>query len=98
MKIIAKLNSYKHILHYREHRGLNKRIPEYAVKLGFGLHIGWSIEGLIGSQHKIDASYLSPHVNLADKLEAATKTYGVNFILSEPLYNLLSKAYQDKCR
>ena len=98
MKVIAKLNSYKQILQYREHQGLNERIPEYAIKLGFGLHIGWSIEGLIGSSHKIDASYLSPHVNLADKLEASTKKYGVNFVLSEALYNLLSKSYQEKCR
>ena len=61
------------MLNYREHLGLNQRIPEYKVKLGFGLHIGWSIEGLIGSTHKVDASYLSPHVKLSDELEASTK-------------------------
>ena len=32
-----------------------------------------AIEGAIGSKHKIDASYLSPHVNMASRLEAATK-------------------------
>ena len=32
--------------------------------LGFGLHVGWAIEGAIGSNYKIDASYLSPNVNL----------------------------------
>lgn len=32
--------------------------------LGLGLHIGWAIEGSIGSNYKIDASYLSPNVNL----------------------------------
>ena len=63
--------------------------------MGFGLHIGWAIEGLIGSSHKIDASYLSPHVNLAARLEAATKQFGVNFLLSEPLYNLLSDKFQN---
>jgi len=41
---------------------LNERIKDFQVKMGFGLHLGWSIEGLIGSHHKIDASYLSPHV------------------------------------
>lgn len=98
MKIIAKIHSYKQILQYRENKGLNERIPDYAVKMGFGLHIGWAIEGLIGSSHKVDASYLSPHVNLASRLEAATKQYGVNFLLSEPLYNLLSNEFQEKCR
>jgi class 3 adenylate cyclase len=98
MKIIAKINSYKQILHYRENKELNDRIPDYSVKMGFGLHIGWAIEGLIGSSHKVDASYLSPHVNLASRLEAATKQYGVNFLLSEPLYDLLSQEFKDKCR
>ncbi len=34
-----------------------ERLPNYTVKMGFGLHIGWAIEGPIGSQFKIDASY-----------------------------------------
>jgi class 3 adenylate cyclase len=33
--------------------------------MAFGLHAGWAIEGAVGSSHKIDATYLSPHVNLA---------------------------------
>lgn len=33
--------------------------------MAFGLHAGWAIEGAVGSRHKIDATYLSPHVNLA---------------------------------
>jgi len=49
--------------------------------MGFGLHVGWAIEGaigifniiIIGSVFKIDASYLSPNVNMASRLEAATK-------------------------
>ena len=65
LKILAKINSYKQILAYREHKGLNEWIKDYAVKMGFGLHLGWSIEGLIGSHHKVDASYLSPHVGMA---------------------------------
>ena len=41
------------------------------------MHFGWAIEGAIGSPLKIDASYLSPNVNLSSRLEAATKQYGV---------------------
>jgi len=41
--------------------------------MGFGLHMGWAIEGAIGSEFKIDASYLSPNVNLAARLEGATR-------------------------
>mgnify|MGYP000754806170 CR=1 FL=1 len=45
----------------------------YKVKLGYGLHLGWAIEGAIGSSYKIDASYLSPNVNMAAILEGCTK-------------------------
>jgi len=41
--------------------------------MGFGLHMGWAIEGAIGSEFKIDASYLSPNVNLVSKLAVASK-------------------------
>lgn len=61
------------ILKYREDDRLQKRMPGYKVKMGFGLHIGWGIEGAIGSEFKIDASYLSPNVNMASRLEAASK-------------------------
>ena len=41
--------------------------------MGFGLHVGWGIEGAIGSTFKIDASYLSPNVNMASRVNYATK-------------------------
>ncbi len=41
--------------------------------MGYGLHIGWGIEGAIGSEFKIDASYLSPNVNMSSKLEEKSK-------------------------
>ena len=73
--------SYK-LNKYRNHQGLQDRFKgNYSVKLGFGLHCGWSIEGAIGSTFKIDASYLSPHVNMSSKLEEKTKEYGANLII-----------------
>lgn len=59
---IAKYNNMKEI----------QKIPNFRVNMGFGLHQGWAIEGAIGSDFKIDASYLSPNVNMAAWLEAAT--------------------------
>lgn len=58
--------------------------------MGFGLNLGWAIEGAIGSAYKIDASYLSPNVNMASRLEAATKQFKTNFLLSEKLFNFCS--------
>lgn len=60
-------------MEYSRNKDLRERIPDYKVRMGFGLHFGWAIEGAIGSEFKIDASYLSPNVNIAARLEAATK-------------------------
>ena len=73
LKIMAGLKKSRKLVKYQENKGLNDRLPNYSVKMGFGLHVGWAIEGAIGSFYKIDASYLSPNVNMASRLEAATK-------------------------
>ena len=73
LKIQAAIHTNKKIVKYKNNSKLNARMPGYSVKMGFGLHFGWAIEGAIGSEFKIDASYLSPNVNMASRLEAATK-------------------------
>jgi class 3 adenylate cyclase len=73
LKIIAMIKRSRKLIKYSQNQALNERIPNYQVKMGFGLHVGWAIEGAIGSIYKIDASYLSPNVNMAARLEAATK-------------------------
>lgn len=88
LKIVAGINLSKKLKKYKEHKGLNERMPNYCVRMGFGLHVGWAIEGAIGSEFKIDASYLSPNVNMASRLEAATKQFGVP-ILVRYLYFLI---------
>jgi len=66
--------------------------------MGFGLHSGWAIEGSIGSKVKIDASYLSPHVNLASRLEAATKQYRIPLLMSNSFVSGLTGSIQSTCR
>ena len=66
--------------------------------MGFGIHQGWAIEGAIGSYFKIDASYLSPNVNMAARLEAATKQFGTPLLISGPLKNIMSDEMQKCCR
>ena len=68
---------------YNNNLGLKARLGEkYRVRMGFGLHVGWAIEGAIGSEFKIDASYLSPNVNMAARLEGMTKIYGVPLLIT----------------
>lgn len=90
---LHKSNEHGRLRRYKDHGAIKKRFPEgYAVKLGFGLHRGWAIEGAIGSRFKIDASYLSPNVNMAARLEAATKQFRTPLLISESLVESLSPA------
>jgi len=68
VKTLVKINKDPLILEYRNDEKLNAIIPNFRVEMGFGLHLGWAIEGAIGSEYKIDASYLSPNVNMASRL------------------------------
>eukprot|EP00753_Platysulcus_tardus_P010626 PLAT2913.1.p2 GENE.PLAT2913.1~~PLAT2913.1.p2 ORF type:complete len:895 (+),score=492.34 PLAT2913.1:104-2788(+) len=84
---------------YATHPEIRKRFTSgFSVKMGFGLNIGWAIEGAIGSRYKIDASYLSPHVNVSARLETACKQYGVRLLFSSTLFSLLSPELQALCR
>ena len=98
IKILAKVHKSYKLDKYRKHEGLNRRINNYSVKMGFGLHLGWSIEGAIGSTFKIDASYLSPNVNTASKLEEKTKEYGVQLVISGEFISFLSEDAKKRVR
>ena len=88
----AKLNAYSNDAR------LAARMPDFEVKMGFGLHVGWAIEGAIGSEYKVDASYLSPNVNLSARLEAATKQFDVPILISERFVNACGFRVSRACR
>eukprot|EP00928_Gymnodinium_smaydae_P013839 TRINITY_DN15021_c0_g1_i3.p1 TRINITY_DN15021_c0_g1~~TRINITY_DN15021_c0_g1_i3.p1 ORF type:complete len:334 (-),score=79.30 TRINITY_DN15021_c0_g1_i3:87-1088(-) len=98
IKIIAHINKSQLLAEYRNHPKLVKRLPNYRVRMGFGLHKGWAIEGAIGSEFKIDASYLSPNVNQAAWLESNTKQFGCLILLSRSLVELMSREVARECR
>ena len=70
----------------------------FSVSIIYGMDAGWAVEGAVGSNYKIDATYLSPHVNMASRMMSATKQYGVTILLSEAVEELLSKPAQSKLR
>jgi len=89
--LISGLKKSRKMRKYNEHEGLNNRMKlegmaGYEVKLGLGLHKGYCIEGAIGSYYKIDPTYLSVHVKMAERLEGATKKFGVPLLISEQLW------------
>lgn len=100
LQVIIKINSDPDILEYKNDQDIlnHSHLKNYKVKMGFGLHLGWAIEGAIGSTYKIDASYLSPNVNISARLEGATKQYGVYILISGEVYDICSEQIQGLCR
>ena len=82
LKIIGQIKRSRKMRKYANNAGLKRRMTNYEVKMGFGLHLGWAIEGALGSFYKIDASYLSPNVNMAEKLEEETKNYNTPILFT----------------
>ena len=64
----------------------------FQISMGYGLHIGWCIQGAIGTIHKIDCTYISRHVELADQLEGLTRMYGCDMIISEAFITMASQS------
>merc|ERR1719163_1156080 len=98
-KILGSLHSSALLASYREHPGLQQRLgSDCRVNLNVGLHCGWAIEGAVGSEFKIDASYLSPNVSIATTVERATEVYSVSLLVAQSLIEKCSKALVMKCR
>mmetsp|Transcript_12565 Transcript_12565/g.40399 ORF Transcript_12565/g.40399 Transcript_12565/m.40399 type:complete len:383 (-) Transcript_12565:169-1317(-) len=98
-RILGQVHMSPLLARYRAHPGLQQRLGSTSrVDLTFGLHLGWAIEGAVGSDFKIDASYLSPNVSIAEAMERATHVYGVHIIASESVVNVCSKAVASRCR
>merc|ERR1711871_1218690 len=70
----------------------------FRVHMGVGLNYGWGIEGAIGSEHKVDASYLSPNVNTAARLETANHQFGTKMLISLNVVKMMSQKCQDSLR
>lgn len=98
VNIIIKLAHNNDVQKFAETPQVQKELPNLKVKMGFGLHMGWAIEGAIGSGIKIDTSYLSPNVNIASRLEAASKKYSVPLLMSHHLHEVLSQKTKNFCR
>jgi len=84
---------------YNQHEEIIKFFDgNYQTRIGYGLHYGWAIEGAVGTNIKIDCSYLSPNVNLSARLESATRMYGVKILMSESFHSKLSPAVRQGLR
>lgn len=57
-----------------------------------------SSPGAIGSQRKLDATFVSESVETSEFLESSTKLYGVPLLMSDTFYQLLDSSNRYRCR
>ena len=63
VKIISEMRRASHLNQIFKRPDLSQRLGQNSrPTLDFALHMGWTIEGAIGSESKIDACYMSPHL------------------------------------
>merc|ERR1740138_182693 len=98
-KILGALHRSPILAVYRGHPALQQRLGgNCRVCLSFGLHAGWAIEGAVGSEFKIDASYLSPNVSIAHQVEQATSIYNIPILISASVMDLVCTHLAKKFR
>jgi len=88
-RILGEIHQSPILASYRGHPALQQRLGKNCrVCVTLGLHAGWAIEGAVGSEFKIDASYLSPNVSIAVQVEQATSIYNVPILITEQVIQL----------
>jgi class 3 adenylate cyclase len=98
LKSFAGLQRDEKLKSWQKDFRLTAGIGTFTVSVIYGMDAGWAVEGAVGSEYKIDATYLSPHVNMASRMMSACKQYGVKVLLSQAVEELLSKAARAKLR
>ena len=98
LKSYAGLHRDKSMNAWKNDFRLSAGVHAYNVDIIYGMDAGWAVEGAVGSEYKIDATYLSPHVNMASRMMSACRQYGVTILLSKAVEELLSRPCRKKLR
>ena len=66
MKTVAELYREPDLQTYSGHPKIQPKFEKnYKTELSFGIHVGMSIEGSIGTDMKVDPLYISPDTQIA---------------------------------
>lgn len=84
--LMAVIDMFRGLKAYNEERA---KIGKSAIKVGAGIHYGQVTLGAVGTEQRMDTAIIGDTVNLASRLENATKTYQIDVLISDSLYNNL---------
>jgi adenylate cyclase len=84
------VNAATEILRHVQQLNAEGRIP--ATRLGIGLHIGPVITGNVGGSERKEYTIIGDAVNLASRIEQATKQLGAQLLVSQAVVRLIGGA------
>jgi PAS domain S-box-containing protein len=84
----AGITMLENLAEYNHHRLLLGHVP---IQIGIGINTGSLMLGTVGGENRIDSTVISDAVNLASRVEALTKSYGVSLLITEQTYSALNK-------
>merc|ERR1719352_985863 len=88
-KILGALRQSPQLALYRGHPRIQFLLgARCRVCLNVGLHAGWAFEGAMGSEYKIDASYISPNIAVTASVEQATQHFRVPLLITDEVIKL----------
>jgi two-component system sensor histidine kinase ChiS len=77
---------------------ITEKLTEYAneeennyfdLKKATGLHYGNILLGTIGEENRLDDTVISETVNVVSRLSEVAKTYNVDFVFSDEVFNII---------
>jgi adenylate cyclase len=77
-------------------QSLNERRIErrqQPLMIGMGLHLGHVISGTIGSTERLEYTVIGDTVNVASRIEASTKAFGADLLLSETVMQRVKEGF-----
>ena len=54
------------------------------------LHSGWAVEGGIGSELRLDATYISPQIDITTRMAYLCDDYDLQIMISDVMYNMFT--------
>ena len=91
IKVISEIKRASDLAAYASHPKLGPKFNNFRAKISWVMHVGWLIEGPVGSNFKIDALYLSPAITVWTKLQYLwEEVYDCSIMMTEDFKNCLS--------